>query len=185
MALERFTQAKEPPEWLLRGKRILIVRYGFEDASKNGFGPTWKSAKSNNIHLCFGVWDEDNNEGKSSNYQELRNLLEKMEALFGRDELEGSQFFLFTNNEVSLDVFYKSNQTSEHLFELILRLKILEVNSCIKIYIIHLAGTRIIMQGSENLLRGYLHGKVMKRDKMKYFIPLYLTVLDVSGSLLG
>ena len=103
----------------------MIVRYGFGDASKNGFGATQKSSDSDHIFCCFGVWDKDMNGGKSLNYRELLNLVETLEEMFKEGELEGVQFFFFTDNSVSEDVFVKGNSSSLLLYELILRLKIL------------------------------------------------------------
>ena len=73
--------SEQPPSSLLRGDKIMVVRYGFGDASGNGFGATWNKQKSSDISYRFGIWDEEDNDGRSSNYWELTKLVETLEEL--------------------------------------------------------------------------------------------------------
>ena len=45
----------------------------------------------------MGCWGSDVN-GKSSNYRELKNLVDSMISLTRQENLEGTEIFLFTDN---------------------------------------------------------------------------------------
>ena len=68
MALKKLITSERSPSRILRGDNILVVYYGFEDASGNGFEETWNKQNSSEISYRFGIWDEEDNEGKYSNY---------------------------------------------------------------------------------------------------------------------
>jgi hypothetical protein len=57
----------------VHSRRMLTAFYGFGDASSAGFGSTMMRPRG--IHGRFGLWSKDK-EDKSSNYRELRNLVE-------------------------------------------------------------------------------------------------------------
>ena len=101
-----------PSKTLLRGSKICSVSYGFGDAAKNGFGSSWLS-KSGGIKYRVGVWNESSNADKSSNYRELGNLTETLEA---DTKMEGTEFFLFTDNTVAEGAFYKGSSSNKLLF---------------------------------------------------------------------
>ena len=161
-------RSETPSKTLLRGSKIYSARYGFGDAAKNGFGSSWLT-KSGNIKYRVGIWNEEENSDKSSNYRELGNLTETLES---ETDLEGTEFFLFTDNSVAEGSFYKGSSSSKLLFELILRLKMLESERRMKIYIIHVPGTRMIQQGTDGLSRGDLTKGVMSGDDIFMHIPL-------------
>ena len=53
----------------------------------------------------------------SSNYRELRNLVEALEELQQHGDLIGAEIFLFTDNSVAEAAFYKWTSESKTLFE--------------------------------------------------------------------
>lgn len=59
----------------------------------------------------------------------------------------------------------------------------LEMIAGIKLHLIHVAGTRMIFQGSDGLSRGNLSEGVMRSEEMTSFIPLHLSGLKRSGIL--
>ncbi len=61
-------------------------------------------------------------ESASSNYRELRNLVEVLEDGVSTGDLRHSEVFLFTDNFTAEAAFYRSNSDSRNLFDLILRL---------------------------------------------------------------
>ena len=111
--------------------------------------------------------------------------METLEELHTINELHGSEFFFFADNSVSEDAFFKGSSISSLLFELILRLKELEINGCMRIHFIHVAGTLMMQQGTDDLSCGCLTGGVMQGTKMKYFVPLKTTALELSPPLLN
>ena len=53
----------------------------------------------------------------SSNYRELRNLVEALEELQQHGDLIGAEILLFTDNSVAEAAFYKWTSESKTLFE--------------------------------------------------------------------
>jgi hypothetical protein len=174
-ALNSFFSSDKPPRRLVRGRYIFIVRYGFGDASGGGFGATWESSEG--IKYRFGIWGTDNTD-KSSNYRELCNLVESLEEV-GRDgQLVGVEIFLMTDNSTAERAYYKGTSSSKLLHELVHRLRRLELEEGCIIHLIHVAGTRMIEQGTDGLSRGNLGEGVMKGAPITSFIPLHLTALE-------
>ena len=120
----------------------------------------------------------------SSNYRELRNLVEGLEAMGKRGDLEGREVFLFTDNMVSESIASRGSSTSKALFELIVKVYILEMNFQCRIQFIHVAGTRMIASGVDGLSRGDMYEGVMKGISMLQFVPLHKGAFEVSPSLL-
>ena len=186
-ALEKLLQGKSPSKRLIRGQGRAEVIYGFGDASGLGFGATWCQARCskkivNEIGFRIGVWLEDTQD-KSSNYRELANLVETLESMGSKGELKGREVFFFTDNSTCELAHHKGNSTSELLFELVLRLRCLSMRFQMKLHFIHVAGTRMIEQGTDDLSRGELTSGVMKGTPMLAFVPLHLTAIDRWGKL--
>ena len=57
---------------------MVSVRYGFGDAAKSGFGASFQKV-SGSVWYRMGVWGSDE-EVESSNFRELSNLVEALEA---------------------------------------------------------------------------------------------------------
>lgn len=176
---------------LVRGNNIARVLYGFGDASGAGFGASWTeptethdSDLGRRIRYRFGRWGSDA-EGASSNYRELRNLVEVLEEMGTKEELRGVEVFLFTDNSTAEAAFSRGSSSNKMLFQLVKQVKLLEMKKQAKIHIIHVAGKRMIVQGTEGLSRGVLSEGVMGGDEMNSFIPLHKTALERSEALLG
>ena len=90
---------------------------------------------------------------------------------------------MFTDNSTAEAAFFKGTSSSELLFELILRLRKIEMTGLCNIYMIHVAGTRMINQGTDGLSRGDKTSGVMSGESMLSFVPLHLTAIDRSVSL--
>ena len=182
MALSHMFEGEEPALRLIRGTQIQYVGYGFGDASGSGFGSSWLD-KMSQLVIRIGMWNREGVD-TSSNYRELRNLVETLELMGIRGELEGFEIFLFTDNSVSESVAFKGNSTAELLFELVLRLWNLEMRYMCKVNIIHVAGTRMIEQGTDGLSRGDMLEGVCMGDSMASHIPLAETALERASPLL-
>ena len=181
-ALMSLMEGQVPPDRLVRGSSIQVVRHGFGDASKAGFGSSWESNKG--IRYRYGCWGSSHDES-SSNLRELTNLVETLEIMSNEGDLDGVEMFLFTDNSTAEWAFYKGSSSSELLFNLILRLRKLEMQVRCKLNLIHVSGKRMIAQGSDGLSRGDFSEGVMKGDDMKKFIPLHLSAIDRSNQLKG
>lgn len=179
-ALKTLFGNRTPPNRLVRGKGVRTVRYGFGDASKAGFGSSWES--KDGIRYRYGVWDESLSEG-SSNLRELTNLVETFEAMSEKEELEGNEVFLFTDNSTAEAAYFRGSSKSKLLFDLVLRLRKLEMYQKCKFHLVHVSGKRMIAQGSDGLSRGDFTEGVMRGDAMTSFIPLNETALERSPDL--
>jgi len=179
-ALWTFFQVDTPPWRYVRGKRVCVVRYGFGDASKGGFGASFEGTQG--IWYRLGVWGSDSSDD-SSNFRELCNLVEALEAQGQSGELNGVEVFMFTDNQVAEGAFYKGTSSNKKLFELVVRLRKLEFHTGCLIHLIHVAGTRMIAQGTDGLSRGDTGEGVMKGQTMLSFVPLHLSCLTRSAKL--
>jgi hypothetical protein len=92
--------------------------------------------------------------------------------------------FLFTDNSTAEEAYYKGNSPSRLLFELVLRLQRLEMHRNLILHITHVAGTRMMSQGTDGLSRGLFTGGVMVHQHMLSFIPLHQMAIDRCSALL-
>jgi hypothetical protein len=180
-ALTRLFSEEEPPKRRIRSKGFFEVYYGFGDASQDGFG--FNMQFGDNIEDKFGQWSDAVSE-KSSNYRELLNLVLRMEELVENGKLKGCEVFLFTDNSTAESVFYKGNSSSEQLFELMLRLRELEMKGGLVLHMIHVAGTRMQEEGADGSSRGDNWTGVMRGKPILDYVPLHLSAPEVEPGLL-
>jgi hypothetical protein len=93
--------------------------------------------------------------------------------------------FMMTDNSTAEACFYRGTSGSKKLFDLVLRLHKLEMTSGMVLHIVHVAGTRIIAQGTDGLSRGDLLEGVMKGIPFLSYVPLHLSALERSPELEG
>ena len=94
------------------------------------------------------------------------------------NSLEGYEIFMFTDNSTAEAAFCKGTSSSPLLFELVLELKRLEVESDLILHVIHVSGKRMIAQGTDGLSRAdHLEG-VMQGKPIENFIPLHLNAFE-------
>lgn len=179
-ALGRLFESESPPNRLVRGREINVVRYGFGDAAKSGFGASWIGKEG--LKYRLGIWSKDDSDG-SSNYRELKNLVETLMELSNDGDLDGVEIFLFTDNSVSEAAFFNGSSKSRKLFELILELRVVEMKAGARFHFIHCSGKRMIAQGSDGLSRGQLSEGVMRGLVMSSFIPLHQSAIERSDKL--
>jgi len=157
-------------------RRMLTAFYGFGDALSAGFGSTMMRPRG--IHGRFGLWGKDE-EDKSSNYRELRNLVETVEEEAREGYLKDSELWLFIDNSTAESCFLKGGSTSKLLHELILRLKKAEIQHGFILHMVHVAWTRMIEQGTENGLSqgSFLEGVLAGKDMLS-FVNLSLSAIQ-------
>ena len=175
--LSSFFAPYSPPWRFVRGKKVLQVHYGFADASKSGFEASFQNP--NGIWYRMGVWGKDS-ENESSNYRELCNLVESLEARATHGELKGVEVYLFTDNKTAERAYYRGTSSNKLLFELVCRLHRLGMHEGCILHVIHVAGTRMIKQGTDGLSRGDVGEGVMGGTQMLTFVPLHLSAGDRS-----
>jgi hypothetical protein len=150
--------------------------YGFGDASGEGFGSAvgvlGNTSGDNNIRVRRGFWCSAISE-EASNYREFHNLLDAVEDMARVGNLEGAEIYLFTDNSTSEAIYYTGSTDSPKLFDLMLDLKTLALQVGFNLYLIHIAGTRMIAQGTDGLSRGELQLGALFDDSTQS-VPLHL-----------
>lgn len=164
----------------VRSKYISLVLYGFSDASGSGFGSTITTNKG--LKIRHGIWGNDSN-SMSSNYKGLCNIVDTIESEVKSGLLNGTEMFIFTDNMVAESCFYKGTSHSRTLFNLVLRLRKAEMAAGMKLHVIHVAGTRMIHQGTDGVSRGNFLEGVMAGSNMLHFIPLNKNAFERSDTL--
>ena len=179
-ALRELFSGEVPRLRLVQGSQIAISIYSFGDASGGGFGSSWTI--KGGIGYRFGTWSREMSL-ESSNLRELLNLVETLENMASDGLLNGTEVFLFTDNSTLEAAFFNGSSTSKKLFELVLRIRKLEMNFMVKVHLCHVSGERMKAQGTDGLSRGNLNIGVMAGKSMLDFVPLHETALERSASL--
>jgi hypothetical protein len=172
-----------------------MVLYGYADASQTGFGSSFITLQG--LQIRYGLWGRDISH-QSSNFRELRNVADAVEwelvdrfpilldavdavsQLIQAEVSPGLELFLFTDNIVAESAFFRGTSSNPLLFDIILRLKRLELEHSLYLYIVHIAGTCMMAQGTDGLSRGV----AWERDNPLSFVPLHLSPCDRDPQLL-
>ena len=179
-ALSRMFQPESPPEITIRVSKVLFIYFGFGDASGVGFGSSLLSKEG--LDYRVGIWSYAESE-ESSNCREFTNLVETMEEEAQSGNLSSSEIFFFTDNSTVESAIFHGTSSSEKLLELVIRLRVLESQIGFVLRVSHVAGTRMIAQGSDGISRGLLNEGVMSGASMMSYIPLHLSALERSPKL--
>jgi hypothetical protein len=174
--LLKFFSHPNPVQVIFRPIRgAAYVAYGAGDASGEGFG--------SNIHplglaplLRHGFWCTEDSE-QSSNWRELRNLVDavRVEAESGR--LAGRELWLATDNSTTAAAYHHGAAGSPRLHQLATELRMLTLVGNFVLNIFHVAGTRMIEIGVDGLSRGEKHiGALLGTPQSA--APLHLSPLE-------
>ena len=183
-ALLRLTDFLSPPKRRVRSKRISFVTYGFGDASGKGFGAALK-LWNGVVFYRQGIWEYRITYEQSSNYRELRNLVDSLERAAEKGLLNGTEIWMFTDNSVAEAAFFRGSSKSRELNHLVLRLRRLEMELGVRIMVVHVLGKRMILTGIDGVSRGGMNAGVMAGADMLSYVPLHLSLLQRSLSLRG
>ena len=181
-ALECLLMGDEPTRIPCRVRKTGWVAYGIGDASGDGFGAAIHL--EDGLHFRYGQWASSISE-KSSNYRELRNLVDTLEGLCANGKLKGCELFLFTDNLVAEYAYYKGSSSSRMLFDLVLRMRKMQMAGDLILHVIHISGTRMQACGVDALSRGNTSEGVMSGAKLLSYLPLHLSALDRSKNVLA
>ena len=156
---------------MLKGMVGWDMEWGMGDASGDGFGVSFYL--DDELLFRYGQWSSAISE-VSSNYRELSNLVEATEVHVGNGKLRDCEVFLLTDNLVAENAFYKGSSSSEKLFNLILRLRKLELEGDIILHMVHVSRKRMIASGVDALSRGVTAKGVMKGNSLLTYFPFHL-----------
>jgi hypothetical protein len=127
---------------------------------------------------CTCYWCQEVSEA-SSNYRDLLNLVESLEAPMDDRGIRGADDFLFTDNSTLEVVFFKGSSMPERLFKLmVLQLCQIEIKGDLLLHVIHMAGTRMIEEDADGGLRGDLLQGEMAGCSVINFVHLHLSALE-------
>lgn len=174
-ALERLFSTPSPPKRPMRLRTNAVAIYQFGDASGVGFGSSLSIG--DNLYYRHGQWAQWVSE-ESSNYRELANLIHAIEDAHAKGLLNNSELFVFTDNSTAEGAFYKGTSSSVKLFELVLKLRTLQMSGGLAIHVIHISGKRMIAQGTDGLSRGSTTSGVMSGASFGSFVPLHQSVIE-------
>jgi len=180
-ALKHLFEPAIPPLRLVTPTSTATAAYGFGDASGSGFGTTLLIKDT--LHYQHGQWTTAHQE-ESSNYRKLSNLIFGIEEAVEHKLLADCELFLFTDNSTAEAAFHKGTSTRKRLFDLILRLRSLQMHSGLHLHVIHVAGTRMQWQGTDDLSRGQLSTGALGGQDMLSYVPLHLSAIAREPALL-
>ena len=107
-----------------------------------------------------------------------------LEDLYENGKLKGCELFLFTDNLVAEYAYYKGSSSSRMLFDLVLRVRKLQMSGDLILHVTHISGTRMQMCGVDALSRGNTSEGVISGDKLLSYLLLHLSALDRSKNVL-
>lgn len=183
-ALALLLEGDVPSLRKVRGGGTVSLLYGFGDASGKGFGSALQKVDGQ-VYYQAGLWGETFSENMSSNYRELRNLVDFVHKAADEGVLDGCQLLLFTDNIVADLAFHKGGSKSEKIHELVLKLRKLEMSLSAELIVVHISGLRMIESGVDGISRGDMNAGIMAGQAIESFMPLHLHAIDRSVGLLG
>jgi hypothetical protein len=169
--LAQLTNFIEPPILKIRSKNLVVAKYTFGDASGAGFATSTITVGESNLSVLYGTWNERMNEN-SSNFKEFGNFVMHLKQAVHSGDLDGAEVFMFTDNSTTEAAWFNGTSKSKLLFNLVVELKLLELTHGVKFHLIHVAGTRMISQGTDGISRGMLMEGVLVGEAMSSFIPI-------------
>ena len=147
-ALSVLFQEEDPPKWSHRKSHLAMLIYGFHDASKSGLGIT--KSYENKLTVSIGTWGRDTEE-ESSNWREFSTLVEDMEKEEVTGNLNNAWVIMATDSSTVESCLYKGNSSSPKLFDLVVRLKSIEMRTGAHILPTHVSGERMKAQGTDGV----------------------------------
>jgi hypothetical protein len=97
-----------------------------------------------------------NGQNNNTNSCKLCNLVDTVEEEAEEGYLRGGELWLFTDNTTVKSCLYQGGSSSKLLHELILHLRKAELKYGFSLHAVHVAGTRMIAQGTDGLSGGLM-----------------------------
>ena len=125
------------------------------DGSGTGGGGTFELVGDQTPCLEFwmGTW-APHVASFSSNWKELRTLVQMLEKEQGKDRLSDGLMFYFTDNLVTYYIVQSGSSSASELHKLVRRVKQLALQLKVRVEVVHVPGKLMIRQGADGLSRG-------------------------------
>jgi hypothetical protein len=159
---------------------MVQVFYSFGDASRKQFWATLlenyncqgrldgTGTNSSGIHFQIGLWLPEEEE-ESSNYKELRNLVDTVSEEAMARRLKNCKLFVLTDKSTVEGCIYPRNSKSPYLHALVLDLQTLEMTYGMTIHFVHISGCRMFAQGTDGCSRRtMMEGVIAGQDKLSF-----------------
>jgi hypothetical protein len=91
--------------------------------------------------------------------------------------LQSASMYLFTDNSTVEGTLFKGSTPCRKLFNLIVRFRKVQISCDADVIVSHVAGTRMIAQGTDGVSRGLFTEGVNAGIEMLSFVPLHLVPL--------
>lgn len=111
--------------------------------------------------------------------------MEALDDAAKKGMLDGLETWMFTDNSTAESAYFRGTSSTRTLFELVLRLREMESRVDSRLFVVHVAGTRMQAQGTDGLSRGDHNAGVMTGSKMTGYVPLNATAWERSERLKG
>ena len=180
-AILQLLNCDAPPIVNVRSKKWVEVIFGFGDASSIGFGDIFLGKEG--LVRQIGIWIYGENL-ESSNFREFKNLIDALEREGDKGKLKDAFVLLCTDNSVVEIALFKGTSSSSKLLALVIRYRVLELRYGFRGLIIHVAGTRMIAQGTDGCSRGVTSEGVLAGKSMMSFLPLNMSAVQREPKLL-
>jgi hypothetical protein len=174
------TAAEDPLLRRVQARSKVNILYCYGDASVSGFG--WCIDYGDGVRYEMGEWCERIQEEKC-NCRDLRTLVNAMVRTAQEGRLEGCEVFLYTDNQTAEGAYCQGTVKSRALFELIAVLYKLQMEFDFILHVIWIAGTRMIQQGTDGVLRGEENGLATCGLSLGRMGPLPLSAKERSPGL--
>ena len=138
----------DPRRIQVRLSKTGSVSYGNGDASGSSYRTDVYLHDS--VSYRYGQWSSEVSE-ETSNYRELRNLVDTVEKLYPEECLKNCELLLFTDNILANYAYLKGTLSTKALFNTILRLKRLQMTGDFILHLIHISGDQMIDCGVDSL----------------------------------
>lgn len=103
----------------------------------------------------YGQWPDRISETMSSNWRELANLVDSLEVeVQDQEGLTDCEIILFMDITTTEAAYWKGASKSEWMLDLVLHLRLLEINNDLIIHVIHVGGTCMKVQGTYGISWG-------------------------------
>ena len=181
--LEAILDMDTPVRYPVRFTKTVAVLYGFVDASGRGFAGMFEEAGQENVEVDIGVWSTKIENESTGNWKEFENLVSRIEIRAEKGELSRAMLIMGTDSAVVEGAVDKGNSSSKELFRLVCRLRKCQMRYGFALFITHVAGTRMIAQGTDGLSRGVLNKGSLATGSVRNYLPVNLTALDRSEEL--
>jgi hypothetical protein len=103
-----------------------------------------------------------------------------LEAEAAVGALQGAIIFMCTDNSTVEAALAKGNSSSQKLFDLVLRIRCLEMDCSARVIVLHVLGELMKAQGTDGVSRGQMKEGVSAGLDMMSFIPFHQTAIQRS-----